>query len=278
MKKRFAFLFFCAGLNILYGRFGESPFSLSLENENLNFEDSSLKANVFSVRANVSAPLSTSKKNILALTASYESLFYQWQGATQPFDRVTQGRLGLFSLNRLPRKWRAMTLTNLQTNIVEGVAAERGLTVGGIYGAWYEGWDSLLIGGGLGFSSDLNDKTSFFPLLFIDWEFYENWHLTTRPTPGTRFGPGLSLMYEHDDQISAFCGVRYINQEYEMGNDRTYNYSTTRLFSTLVYSTSRHLVVSGTLGINLGGETTIGDQQYDLGASLFVGSDISWIF
>ena len=267
-----------SSVQVTYGRFGEAPFSLSLENDKLDFQNNALSADVLAVRGNFSVPLSVKRSQIVAVTSSYESLFYQWKGDSPGFNRLSQGRLGLFSLNTLPRKWRAMTLTNLQFNTSEGVNPDDGLTLGGIYGAWYEGWDKLLLGGGFGFSTNLNDATSFFPLIFVDWEFKKNWRLTTRPTPGTRFGPGVSLMYQPETKWSTFCGIRYVNQEYELEGGNIYSYSTTRLFTTLVYSATENVMLSFTLGLNLGGEVEIEGENYDLETTPFVGSNVSWVF
>jgi len=264
------------GISLSHARFGEAPLSLTLEHDELSTaggEDIS----VFSSGLRAGVPLSTENGNIIALTASYNRLFYDWD-TNAPFDQLSEGRIGLFTLSGLKDDWRFMSITSLSYNAEEGISPDKALTLSGIYGTWYSGWENLILGGGIGVSTKLDDKTSFFPLILLDWEFYNQWHITTRPTPGTRFGPGASFLYDSDSNWNLYFGARYVSQEYELRDSSTYEYKTVRLFSTLQYGLSERLYLSATLGYNLSGEIELDGTTTDLEASLFTGLDLSWDF
>lgn len=257
------------------GRFGEAPYSLTLEGETLPLERGE-EITVGSAELRVSIPLFIKNGNVSAFTLSHEQLYLD-SGDLLPFEQLTESRIGLFTLTHLWEHWRAITITNLSSSREDGVSLEDALTVSGIYGVWFTGWKNLLIGPGVGFSTELEDGASFFPLIFLDWEFSSGWHLTTRPTPGTRFGPGLSLTYQPESRWAVYAGARYLSREYQL-EEGIYDFQTTRLFSSLQYDLNENLTLSGTVGVNLGGELEINGLRRDLDTGFFGGIDLSWQF
>lgn len=271
------FLFFLVvGIFSAQARFAEAPFSLTLELDNLSPEQGA-DIDIFSTELRASVPISIDDGNIIALTTFYQRLFYNSNGNI-PFEQLSAGRVGIFTLTEINSDWDLLTLSNLRFAIEDGVSASDALTFTGLYGAWYGGWKNLLIGGGLGVVTRLDEATGIFPLIFLDWEFYDKWHITTRPTPGTRFGPGISFFYESDERWEVFFGARYISQEYQLKNDTTYEYNTARLFTTLQYALNENLFLSTTLGVNLAGEIEFDEVSTDLDPSIFTGLDLSWQF
>lgn len=255
-------------------RFGEAPFSLVLESDTLA-QSSGDDVQVTSAKLRVSAPLSISKGNIISLTGSHEEFLYDSE--VFDFSRLTETRLGVFTLTQLTENWRLMSISNIQASMAEGVNIGDSLTFNGIYGAWYSGWDKLIIGPGFGFSTGLDDGTSLFPIILFDWEFMEDFHLTTRPTPGTRFGPGLSLAYFPEQNWALYLGARYVNQQFQL-KDSTFSFSATRLFTTLEYKLTDNLSLGGTVGMNVNGEIEISNEDHDLDSSFFGGVAASWQF
>lgn len=256
-------------------RFGESPFSLTTEWGSVSPE-AGAGFDIWSSEFTISAPLHTSQACIAAITTSYEH--NRINGGALGFDSLDSGRIGVFSLSRPVTDWRLMAQTNLSYHIAEGARIDDALTVSGIYGTWFEGWDKLLLGGGFGFSTQISDSTSFFPILFLDWEFTDHWHLTTRPTPGTRFGPGLSVYSQLSDQWALYLGARYVSDQYLLESDSTYEYSATRLFATLEHRLNDNLSITATIGASLGGSLEINEIEQDLDNGAFGGIALSWSF
>ncbi len=259
-------------------RFGESPFSLNSEAEFLSSESQALDVSLWRVGGTVGAPLYVNDGQVIALSASYERTHLSWDDEQIAyFDTLEEMKLSVFTLHTLS-DWKVLTISSINSIAEEGVSVQRALSYSGIYGGWYDAWETLKLGLGIGYSTQHDEATSIFPILFLDWEFMENWTITTRPTPGTRFGPGVSVMYEQSEQLKWFLGARYLNEEYLLKDGDTFSYEATRFFMTAKYFLTEQLSLSGTAGVNIGGALEWDELTIDLDPSPFIAVDLSWDF
>jgi len=252
----------------------EAPYSLSLEWNQLVTPTETLSDSLIT-DLRVSAPLLRNDRLVSALSLSHQRQHYD---GDMGFDTLVGSGTSLFILYEFTPGWRLMALNSVRSQHEEGASFSEALTYSGIQGVWREFESGLLLGAGFGYATGITDDTSFFPVLFIDWEFAPHWTLTTRPTPGTRFGPGASLHYAHSDQINLYLGGRYLSQSFLLKDDHEYEYSTTRLFATLQYTYTNNLSLSATVGYNLSGEIRTDDTTTDLAPSPFTALTLSWDF
>ncbi len=261
---------------LAFSQFAESPFSLSLESNTIKPKGAD-DASVVAAEVRLGLPIMRQPDLLIAASISHERYFYD--GAFS-FDELLSTKASLFALYDINQDWRFMAISTVSSDHEAGMDIGDAINFSGIYGSWYSGFENLLIGGGVGLSSGVDEEVNVFPILIIDWEFAENFTLTTRPSPGTRFGPGVSLLYEYSDQLAFFFGARYISEEYLLRDDDIYSYSTARAFSTAQYSFTNNFSVNATIGLNFAGkiEFESSELETDLDSSIFGALNVSWNF
>jgi len=270
------FIPLCIFPQIVFSQFAESPISLSAEFNTIK-PQSGKKISVTSTEIRLGFPLVLKPGLIIAANASHERHFYD---SDIGFNELLSTKASLFALYDINSQWRAMGISTLSTDHESGVNIGDAIQFSGIYGTWYSGFENILIGGGFGVSTGIDNNLSGFPIIILDWQFAEKFTLTTRPTPGTRFGPGVSLLYKHSDPIALFLGARYINEEYLLMNEDVYSHDTARAFATLQYQFSNNVSVNTTLGLNFAGSIELENtnSKTDLDPSVFGAINVSWDF
>jgi hypothetical protein len=82
-------------------------------------------------------------------------------------------------------------------------------TAGGFAGFSYRINDRLIIGPGIGIFSQLEESTSFFPILLISWKITDRLSLRTGRGLAATLGPGLILNWKYTDTLEFHAGCRY---------------------------------------------------------------------
>jgi len=252
--------------------FTKNSVALTYERQQLDLDGgASIDSDAYQV--SLRKPLLVSRQNIVTLSGFHETTVFDGE-----LDQLSENRLSLFSLNRLSRQWSVVSVTNLIQASAEGADLGGSVKFSGIYAAGYSKSRDLTMGFGLGLANQFDDSFSIFPVVLLDWKFAEDWKLTTYPTPGTRFGPGLSVKYDEYEYWSLYAGVRYLSREYRLENDGRYEFSTSRLFGTLEYELEEDMILSTTVGYNFGGEIENDGEEISLDPAPFVGLDLTWRF
>jgi len=254
----------------------ESPYSFNVE-LNTIAPESGGDVNALVVEVKAGFPIHYGEKIKSAANISHErQLFDTGLG----FDHLIDTQATLFTGYDFNENWRLVSVSSLRVSHEEGVDALDSVTFGGIYGAWYTGYKGLLIGGGFGYTSRLDDDFDFFPILLIDWTISDEWTLTTRPTPGTRFGPGASLLYQPNEKVGVFFGGLYLSEEFLLSDEEIFRYETFRVFTTAQYRFKNNFSINATIGLNLFGEIEFEEEGRveDLDTSLFGALNVSWDF
>ena len=270
------FLLWLMSWSISYGQFIESPYSLSTEGNVISPERGS-DIQVLSTELRVAVPLVLKDNLIVAASLSYEQQFFE---GGYFVDDLSEFGFTLFSRWKFKKDWATLTIASIASSYEAGGDFSEALNYTGLAGLRYRGIDKLTIGGGFGFTLDIDDDFSLFPILLLDWQFSDKWSLTTAPTPGSRFGPGLSLEYEHNDRLAFYLGTRYVSDEYLLGDGEIYSYDTVRAFVTGQYRFSNGFSLNATAGMNLWGEVELERTglEIDLDPSPFVALNFSWDF
>lgn len=130
-------------------------------------------------------------------------------GGPDPWSRVRDVRISAPMQYFANKDWTIYAIPTLRFNAESGASLDDGRNGGILAGAAYRVNDRLTIGPGLGVFSEIEDSTSFFPLLILDWKISDTLSLETgRGFAATR-GPGLQLRWRYSPRWQFALGGRY---------------------------------------------------------------------
>jgi len=150
----------------------------------------------------------------LGATLGYGETDYSFTGSTgfgglDPWDRVRNLRVSVPIQYFANDSWTLYAIPSLRFNAESGASLDDGKSGGVLAGAAYRVNDSLTIGPGFGVFNEIEDDTSFFPILIIDWKISDTLSLETgRGFAATR-GPGLQLRWNYSQNWQFLLGGRY---------------------------------------------------------------------
>jgi hypothetical protein len=120
-------------------------------------------------------------------------------GGTKPWGTIHD-----FSVS-LPIRFAPMepatvfAIPSVRSYVEEGASLNDGRTEGIIAAAGWKFSDSLTLGPGFGWFSELGGGTNAFPIILVDWKITDRLSLTTGRGLAASQGPGLTLNYKFDD-------------------------------------------------------------------------------
>ncbi len=186
-------------------------------------DGSELSTQSFYVRAGL--PLLREPGKFIAFTTRYEWTGYDFDGVTpgsfgalDPWEEVHALKFGLPVFWDLNDDWTLFALPSLRLNFEDGADIGASLTGSLLAGATYQFSDSLSIGPGFGVRTQLEDSTSAFPIVLLDWQLSENLQLTTRPSGSFISGPGVTMNWQLSDSWRATFGATYENTRFRLSD------------------------------------------------------------
>ena len=94
-----------------------------------------------------------------------------------------------------------------------------GFEGGGAFGAAWAFSRSLVIGGGLGVRTQLEDDVLFYPVVVAEWQISDRLSLSTRLTTGWANQSGAELVYALDDTIDVGLSAVFDYQRFRLSDD-----------------------------------------------------------
>ncbi|MGJ8671771.1 hypothetical protein [Rubritalea sp.] len=242
------------------------------------------------------APLYNNEDNLfVALTASYQLHSYNFSGdgnftGLDPWNEVNTGSLGAFIRWGFAENWELFALPSIRTNGESGANFSDTLTGSALLGASYTFSDTLTIGPGIGYVGQLEDSASVFPIIIIDWQFAENWSLTTGPVVGASLGPGLAIRWEIQDDLRFTFGARSERMRFRLddsidsaqqgiGEDNSIP-----VFGILTWQATEHFQTSFIAGVGFANDLVLDDSsghrisREDYDPAPFVGLNLGYTF
>jgi hypothetical protein len=138
-------------------------------------------------------------------------------GGGEPWDDINDSRISLTWRTSLGETGSMFLIPSMR---FDGESGADDTTTYGLFAA--AAWrlsDSLTIGPGVGMFTRLEDSTSFFPILAIDWDITERWNLSTGGGLAASRGPGLTLNWRLNEDWSLGVAGRYEDIEFRL-NDK----------------------------------------------------------
>ncbi|MEH6588593.1 MAG: hypothetical protein V7720_18735, partial [Halioglobus sp.] len=117
-----------------------------------------------------------------------------------PWDRIDEYRLSVPVRFSPTEKLRAIVIPSIRTYVESGASASDGRTEGVLAGFSWKFSETLSIGPGIGWFSDVGDDSNVFPIVLVDWQITESLSLSTGRGMAASQGPGLSLNYKVNQQ------------------------------------------------------------------------------
>jgi len=161
----------------------------------------------------------------VGLRLAYEGGFYDFDGDSRlspapgvaPWGDVHSVQIGGRVDYAFDRQWRANLGLFFEFSGETSASAGDSFTVGGTIGASYSFSETFTLGGGVLLSSRLEESVLAIPLIFIDWEFAENWKLTNVAGPEAYpTGAGLELEWTINDGFALALGARYEFRQFRL--------------------------------------------------------------
>jgi hypothetical protein len=220
-------------------------------------------------------------------SSNYEFASDSQPGDASPWSKIQERQVSFNGRFGIGQKGSLIVLPSLRQYGEKGASSSESQTYGLLTAAFWQVSDTLTIGPGIGVFSRLEESTSVFPILAIDWDVSERWNLSTgRGLAATR-GPGLTLSYQINPAWSLDLSGRYEEFEFRLddegiapggvGSDK----SIPVVVSTR-YEPSKKLSFSAFIGAGLDGRLRLRDesgndiQEDEYETALLLGATLSF--
>ncbi|MFC5049825.1 hypothetical protein ACFPK9_04265 [Rubritalea spongiae] len=242
------------------------------------------------------APLYSNNDDLfLALTASYQLHSYDFSGSgsftgLNPWNDVHIGNLGAFIRWGFADNWELFALPSIRTSGESGANFSDTLTGSALAGASYKFSDTLTIGPGIGYVGQIEDSASIFPILLIDWQFAEQWSITTGPVVGASLGPGLAVRWDIQEHLRFTFGARSERIRFRLDDSSSSakqgigEDNSIPVFGILTWQATEHLQTSFIAGVGFANDLVLDDSngdrisRKDYDPSPFVGINLGYSF
>lgn len=242
-------------------------------------------------------PLINDEENdfFVALSASYHLHSYDFSGngsftGLDPWDDIHVGNLGSYIHWGFADNWKLFAIPYVRSAGESGANFSDTITGGALLGASYKFSDTLTIGPGVGYVGQLEDSASVFPILVIDWQFAENWSLTTGPVVGASLGPGLAVRWQIKDDLRFTFGgrserIRFrLDDSIDSAQQAVGEDNSISAFGILTWQATEHIQTAFIAGVSFANDLVLDNStgsridREDYDASPFVGINLGYTF
>lgn len=187
-------------------------------------------------------------------------------GALDPWNEIRELRIGLPIRYFANADWTVFAIPSLRFQSESGASLSDGKNGGLLAAAIYRFNENFSIGPGLGVFSEIEDDTSVFPILLLDWRITDRLSLETGGGFAASRGPGLQLSWKSSPHWRFAFGGRYESNRFRLddkgparggvGQD-----TAVPLFALAEYSWSQQVKLSVIGGAEVGGNLRLEDRD-----------------
>ena len=184
----------------------------------------------------------------------------------KPWGRIEEYRLSVPIRFSPTEKMRAIIIPSVRTFAESGASTSDGRTEGFIGGFSWKFSDTLTLGPGMGWFSDLGDDSIAFPVILVDWKITDSLSLNTGRGLAASQGPGLSLNYQLNKAwtlglTARYEQTRFVLEEREGRSAQIGEDSSTPLLLVASYNLWPMTNLSAFVGVELGGSFKLEDGR-----------------
>ena len=217
-------------------------------------------------RIDLGPPLRLNDSTLLLTRFRYEIDSYDFSGGPAPWKNINT-----ISVDSLLR-WRANDTWSLYGGPMLKISAESGakfgdgFTGGGMAGVNYKFSDTLMLGGGLALSSQLEDNALATPLITVDWKFADQWRLKVGFLELSTIGYAASVAWIPNQKWEFEFGAQFHRSRFRIeGNGVSSNgvgqEEAAILFTTATCHLTRAADLIGFVGLATGGNLQLDNSS-----------------
>ncbi|MEH6590078.1 MAG: hypothetical protein V7746_07485 [Halioglobus sp.] len=184
----------------------------------------------------------------------------------EPWDRVEDYRISVPVRFSPTERSDVIVIPSVRSYAQSGASLNDGRTEGVLAGISWKISDSLTIGPGVGWFSELGGGSNVFPIVVIDWKITEKWGLTTGRGMAASQGPGLTLNYQLSKKWQFGLTGRYEKTRFALDDDTSISGGfgedqSLPLLLTLGYSPWPMTSVTAIVGAEFEGSLSLEDDK-----------------
>ena len=238
-------------------------FDTDIENEG------SFSVNRLSFQGGVNYGFDERRSISLALGYGYDGYDFSGNrgfGALTPWEDIHTFRASVPVRWGVNKAWTIFVVPSFRITKENGADTGDAITGGGFAGFSYRFGDRLTIGPGIGVITQIEDSASVFPVLILDWKITDTLNLATGRGLGATLGPGLVLNWQPYRKWIFSLGGRYERMRFRLKNDGIApkgigDDRALPVFGGVTYSFNRKAQLALLVGVELGGELRLEDEQ-----------------
>lgn len=192
-------------------------------------------------------------------------------GVIDPWDDIHTLAVGAAISADINDKWSVFGGPVFQISGESGADWEDAVTGGVIAGATYAVSDDLVIGGGIGIVSQIEDNVRFFPIIIVEWNIEENWRVSSRGPTGGRSSiefTGVELIWQPGDHWEFAVGggssyARFRLDDEDVAPDGVGQDESTPVWLRASWMPTSQINLDVIGGFGFGGELTLDDEDGD---------------
>jgi Domain of unknown function (DUF6268) len=220
----------------------------------------------FSVRGGPSFAFSDDIR--LLAWASYRFTHYDFSDfAVDPWENIHTFRATPIVSYTMDEQWSFYGGPTVAISGEEGADFGHSFTGGGLAGVSYKVHDRLSVGGGLGISSQIEDKARLLPFITANWQFYDQWNLRIGfPEIAANGGLGAEVTYDFNPHWKFGAGFQFQQKRFLLDEDGPVPSGVGQDKSIPIYAKVGWQATEKTLlelivGVAAGGEVLLEDQH-----------------
>ena len=155
----------------------------------------------------------------LLLGGRYQRDNFSFEGIPSPWTNINTTYFDAALQYQLTPQWQVFGGGQARWAAEEGASLGDGFEGGGAIGAAYAFSRDLVIGGGVGVRSQIEDDLLIYPIIVLDWSITDRLSLSTRLTTGWSNQSGAELVYEIQPTIDVGMSLTFDYQRFRLGDD-----------------------------------------------------------
>ncbi|MDB9741619.1 DUF6268 family outer membrane beta-barrel protein [Akkermansiaceae bacterium] len=180
--------------------------------------DSSNSVSVNHASLKTGLPLKKTDSVFVALSATYVTEEYDFDGDFQPWDDFQQLSIGIPVFIDFSDDWKWSSIYSVASSKEQGADFNDSLSYGVVTSLNYRYSDTLTIGPGFGLYSQIEDSASIYPIISLNWQITPDWKLATGPSEGASSGANLYLQYSALDRWNFTAGAYYQSNRFRLSS------------------------------------------------------------
>jgi hypothetical protein len=186
---------------------------------NADFDDEPGDLTVSRIGGEIGARIRAGERGQLRVSFDYEFSRYDFNNATgfagldSPWEDIHRAFVTAQYSRQASRQLVWFVGGSIGISGEDGADFSKAVVGGGFAGVRYHLSETLAVGMAIAAFSQLEDNWIVFPAPQIEWQFAQRWSLVSAGRPG------VSLVYDHSDQLSVALGVAWESRDFRLDED-----------------------------------------------------------